>query len=70
MSLAPITLFLAAFLVLDRMITVARTESYTIAQTLEQPLLLQRLFPADWSPILLSYSFTLPPIIQCKYWTG
>ena len=54
MSPAPITLFLAAFLVHDRMITVARTESYTIAQTLEQPLLLQRLFPADWSTIVLS----------------
>ena len=47
------TLFLAAPLALDRMIKVAGTESYTIAQTLEPPLLFQRLFPADWSTILL-----------------
>ena len=39
------TLFLAAPLALDRMIKVAGTESYTIAQTLEPPLLFQRLFP-------------------------
>ena len=46
-------LFLAAPLALERMIKVAGTESYTIAQTLKPLLLFQRLFPADWSTILL-----------------
>ena len=63
------TLFLAAPLALDRMITVAGTESYTIAQTLESPLLFQRLFPADWSTILLSnnalnFPFTMEVFIR------
>ena len=48
------TLFLTAPVALGRMITVPGTDSYTIAQTLESPILFQRLFPADWSAILLS----------------
>ena len=39
------------------MIKVAGIESYTIAQTLELPLLFQRFFPADWSTILLVFSY-------------
>ena len=29
-----------------------------------------KLDSADWVAILLQYSFTLPTIIQCKYWIG
>ena len=35
------------------MVTVAGTESYTIEQTLESPIVFQQLFPADWLTILL-----------------
>ena len=56
---APITLFLAAPLALDRMIKVVGTASCIIAQTLEPPPLFQRFFPADWSTILLR-SFVEP----------